>query len=701
MEDTLMQFSDATKGNLLSNQPTVVVARHQYYGDRTHQVINNCLRTSFGGNITTLFRNRNVLVKPTLQHGKLSNAEHRLTTHPDILRALVEVLIELGAKLSIGNVGAKPGKHLEDLIKLSKYHNIPLIDFQSVGYRVIQNPTDSGKVYLISNALLDPEHVFNCANLQMHRKLRLVGGIKNMMNAIPRRQQNDIFRQLHDVKRLSKPIVDIFSLINPSFTLLDLTTVRIAQTSNNEPIFVEPKCLVASTDPVAAESTACRLVGFNPNELPALTMAERQGLGTLIKNRIKIVGDGHGLAPEQIITPRPAEIKKRSFVKISVDRSIDKIIPKHIVIQRDLCVRCGDCEEQCPTDAIQLDSLSIAVVDDPKCTSCGLCIDVCANNAIKLERTFYGRPISKISSNVFESIKPQTLNNESSNVTLPLKSRIWEKMKSGVTVNVGPIRVQTRMQRQTCKNEYMSKINFPKREMLIEETENQQPIEKKKQQGLILIVGAGKNLGLALTDLFSSKGYNIALCARNIESLEPHLKQATDNGVCALAFQADASKDKSIKRLYKDVCERMGLPDIVVYNVEAFCPGTITEISASAFRESWEANCLGGFLAGKEAAIRMLGRGKGTIIFTGATASTRGKAGYINLAVGKVGLRALAQCMAKELGPKGIHVAHVVLDGGMLKLNPVSVAKNYWHLHQQSKSAWTFEIDLRPHVEPW
>ena len=208
-------------------------------------------------------------------------------------------------------------------------------------------------------------------------------------------------------------------------------------------------------------------------------------------------------------------------------------------------------------------------------------------------------------------------------------------------------------------------------------------------------------LGRALARRFSGEGFDVALCARDIEHLKEVANEVTAAGAGVFAFQADATQPRSVARLFESVVSHLGVPDVVIYNVEGYCPGTITEITESAFRQSWEANCLGGFLVGKEAATLMLERGAGTIVFTGATASTRGRAGYINLAVGKVGLRALAQCMAKELGPKGIHVAHVVLDGGMLALNPEAVAENYWHLFSQPETAWSFEIDLRPNAEPW
>lgn len=158
--------------------------------------------------------------------------------------------------------------------------------------------------------------------------------------------------------------------------------------------------------------------------------------------------------------------------------------------------------------------------------------------------------------------------------------------------------------------------------------------------------------------------------------------------------------------------EEMGVPDLVVYNVEHFIPGTILDIETPAFEECWRAMALGGFIVGREVARLMLPRGSGTIIYTGATGAMRGRAEYINMAVGKFGVRALAQSMARDLGPRGIHVAHVILDGGILSTRsgdaardrlssmfPEHIAETYYQLHLQHRSTWTQEIDLRPWVE--
>jgi NAD(P)-dependent dehydrogenase (short-subunit alcohol dehydrogenase family) len=160
--------------------------------------------------------------------------------------------------------------------------------------------------------------------------------------------------------------------------------------------------------------------------------------------------------------------------------------------------------------------------------------------------------------------------------------------------------------------------------------------------------------------------------------------------------------------MMRDVDSELGIPELVVYAVQNFCPGTLLSTEACAFEDAWRGNCYGAFLVAREAARRMVSSGRGSILLAGATSGTQGRKGYINLAVGKFGLRALAQVMAKELGPLGVHVAHVVIDGGIAesdalhvepKIDPIALARTFYMLHRQPPSCWTSEIDVRPSSE--
>jgi NAD(P)-dependent dehydrogenase (short-subunit alcohol dehydrogenase family) len=176
----------------------------------------------------------------------------------------------------------------------------------------------------------------------------------------------------------------------------------------------------------------------------------------------------------------------------------------------------------------------------------------------------------------------------------------------------------------------------------------------------------------------------------------------------------DATDAKEVARGFAEVRRTLGEPEVLVYNAGAFQMGGLLDITPEDFETTWRTNCLGGFLAAREVVPAMLAKGRGTIIFTGATASLRGGARFACLAVGKFGLRALSQSMARELGPKGIHVAHVIIDGQIdtprarkmwpvrgteTFLDPDAIAETYFQLHAQEKSAWSHEVDLRPAVE--
>jgi NAD(P)-dependent dehydrogenase (short-subunit alcohol dehydrogenase family) len=232
--------------------------------------------------------------------------------------------------------------------------------------------------------------------------------------------------------------------------------------------------------------------------------------------------------------------------------------------------------------------------------------------------------------------------------------------------------------------------------------------------GVALVVGVGGGLGAALGRRFAKASMAVALAARSGRTSEPLAAEIADAGGTARAYAADATDEAAVAGLFEQVGGDLGAPDLVVYNAGAFQRASILDADAAEFERCWRVGCFGGFLVGREAAKAMAARGAGTIIFTGATASLRGGAGFFNLAVGKFGMRALAQSMARELGSKGVHVAHVIIDGQIngpkhadlvdqrgpdALLSPDAIAEAYYGLHAQPRSAWTQELDLRPWVE--
>ena len=222
-----------------------------------------------------------------------------------------------------------------------------------------------------------------------------------------------------------------------------------------------------------------------------------------------------------------------------------------------------------------------------------------------------------------------------------------------------------------------------------------------------LIVGAGKGLSASLARACAKRGMKVALAARNVEKLAPLL---ADTG--AKAYPCDAAQLPAVQQLYRAVGADLGAPTLVVYNASARARGPFVEIDPAQIAKSLEVTAYGAFLVAQEAAKRMLPAGRGSILFTGASASVKGYAQSASFAMGKFALRGLAQSMARELAPQGIHVAHFVIDGGIGQpgetradrgadgfLDPDAIAQTYLHIHDQPRSAWTWEVELRPWTE--
>ena len=224
---------------------------------------------------------------------------------------------------------------------------------------------------------------------------------------------------------------------------------------------------------------------------------------------------------------------------------------------------------------------------------------------------------------------------------------------------------------------------------------------------IALIVGAGSGLSASLARLFSREGMRVAIAARNTAKLA-----ALSGETGAQSFACDAVDPDQVARLFDDVESRLGMPDVVVYNASGRLRGSLIELVPAEVENALRVSAFGGFLVAQQAVRRMLPKGSGAILFTGASASVKGYARSAPFAMGKFALRGLAQSMARELAPQGIHVAHFVIDGGIRNpgrteapdkpdsmLNPDAIAETYLHVLRQPRSAWTWEIELRPWVE--
>ena len=223
-----------------------------------------------------------------------------------------------------------------------------------------------------------------------------------------------------------------------------------------------------------------------------------------------------------------------------------------------------------------------------------------------------------------------------------------------------------------------------------------------------LIVGTGPGVSASLARLFAKEGMQVALAARNPDKLGGLVKE-----IKGTAYRCDAGDSADVEKLFADVTAATGAPDIVVYNPSSRARGPITDLDPEDVKTALLITCFGGFLVAQQAARQMIERGSGTILLTGASASVKGYPNSSSFAMGKFGLRGLAQSLARELQPKNIHVAHFVIDGGIQKdgngrgaergddgmLVPDSIAETYLHVHRQHRSAWTWEVELRPWVE--
>lgn len=244
----------------------------------------------------------------------------------------------------------------------------------------------------------------------------------------------------------------------------------------------------------------------------------------------------------------------------------------------------------------------------------------------------------------------------------------------------------------------------------------------QEQNSVCLVIGAGDDTGAAIARAFAAEGLTVCLVRRprHAEALESLAESILAQGGKAQAFPCDARDVEAMAGLVDQIESEIGPIEVSVFNIGANVRFSITQTTPRVFRKVWEMACFAGFLMGHEVSPRMLARGRGTILFTGATASVRGANGFSAFASAKHGLRALAQSMARELGPKNIHVAHIVIDGaidsGFIRdntanvderreqdaiLNPDHIAQNYVMLHKQPRTAWTHELDLRPWKESW
>jgi NAD(P)-dependent dehydrogenase (short-subunit alcohol dehydrogenase family) len=245
-----------------------------------------------------------------------------------------------------------------------------------------------------------------------------------------------------------------------------------------------------------------------------------------------------------------------------------------------------------------------------------------------------------------------------------------------------------------------------------------------KSNGVALLVGASDAIGAAVARRFAEGGYKVCIARRDAEKSKLLAEELKARGIEFHAFSVDARKEEEVQKLFAEVEKNVGPIEICLFNAGSNVNMPLLETTEKLFFKAWELACYAGFLVGREAAKYMASRGCGTILFTGATASIRGGKGFAAFAAAKFGLRAVAQAMARELGPKNVHVVHLLIDAAIdseaihrrmkaatgIEANDIpaniltktsSIAEAYWFVHHQSKDGWTHEFDLRPAVETW
>jgi NAD(P)-dependent dehydrogenase (short-subunit alcohol dehydrogenase family) len=244
-----------------------------------------------------------------------------------------------------------------------------------------------------------------------------------------------------------------------------------------------------------------------------------------------------------------------------------------------------------------------------------------------------------------------------------------------------------------------------------------------RKDGVVLLVGAGDAIGAAVAQRFADGGYKVVIARRDAEKSRELVDDLTKAGRDVRAVSVDARQEADVQALFAKVEREIGPIEVCLYNAGSNVAKPLLETTEKLFFKAWELACYGGFLVGREAAKYMVPRGRGTILFTGATASVRGGKGFAAFSSAKFGLRAVAQAMARELGPSNVHVVHLLIDAGVdseaihqrMKAAGVNVAEipedsltktssiadAYWFTHHQSRDGWTHELDLRPSVETW
>jgi len=295
--------------------------------------------------------------------------------------------------------------------------------------------------------------------------------------------------------------------------------------------------------------------------------------------------------------------------------------------------------------------------------------------------------------------------------------RLWRRLKTWRRFGIGPVALVFRLDRavrvtpgKLAHREARSLRRTRPAAHAIQDVElDARPAPSDgaaRGRELAVIVGVGPGFGYALARRLAADGFDLVLVSRAAHRLDALVDELHGQGATVESRGADATDETAVRKAFADIASSHGVPSLVVYSLQYTGPGDAVEIELPAFETAWRHNCLGAFIVARNAATLMLDQGRGSIVMVGSTSSLVGRAGHLNLAVGKFGQRALAQVMARELWPRGIHVAHAVIDADIAeegqessdepRSDPADIAASILSLHRQPRSAWTSELDLRP-----
>lgn len=329
-----------------------------------------------------------VLVKPFLRHGN-AGPDSRLVSHPEVVRMVIEAVKDCGAVVTVGDAGLgnrrdnsylPNGKVLQDIAKSSGAN---LVSFAEAGARYVKSGLVYPRRYLISRAVLDSDKVIGCGNFQPHGRLMLSGAVKNMFNALVGKCQGQLHSLFPCPDDISRVIVDVCAVVNPTVSFLDLTTVRdLAGTANITPIGL----ILASSDPVALDAVAARATGFSYANAPTVRRGHQVGLGCSDPNKISVVGlDWQEMQFEQVKEfPSLDRASEGFYAKTS--RFVNNVVLRPgLVVNQAVCSGCGECHRLCPIHSINRGVDGKFRIDQRKCARCDLCIDACDGNAVDLQ----------------------------------------------------------------------------------------------------------------------------------------------------------------------------------------------------------------------------------------------------------------------------------------------------------------------------